>query len=434
LAGQEDFFGIKEVLFRHRIKFMVWPLLFGICLAGAGDSPAEAAISGSTAYMPAPPQVLGQVAEEKFSLSPTGDFVAWSSTSVPVRNGGSPGRHLVLTDLASGSTQGIALDVKEEWKAYWGLSRRLWMLLEPVEDPDSPRTLLTMQAGRPDSMKLIRLNPADYGEALSLFTLPNQKGAVLLGQKVTELQGGGLKEEWILSRLNEEGQVLASALHQRQSTGPLSHFFSQDGKALILRVNRRSGGAVLAQIGVDDLALSFVPPNTYPEDQAKPEPILSLERREGALWLKGASASAKLTPSTGAADLASTFVRVLYISEGHLFSREIMTTTADKLLTQRYAEARAKTERSARDVGRALRLAWAEGGMSYPVKEEALKTLGRLVRWDESLDDLVIQFPGGPLPRGVDSARTPYGTITNLYGKAVIFLDGTVAWTDGRLS
>lgn len=416
------------------MKPMVWPLLFGILLAGTGDLSAEAAISGSTAYIPAQPQVLGQIAEEKFSLSPTGDFVLWSSTAVPGRPNSKPGRHLLLTDLASGSTQGIAIDIKEEWSAHWGLSRRLWVLLEPAEDPETHRTLLTMQAGRPDSMKLIRLNPADYGEALSLFPLPSQKGAVLLGQKVTEQQGGSLKEEWILSRLAEDGQVLASAVHQRQSTGPLNHFFSQDGKALILRVNRRGGGAALAQIGVDDLALSFVPPSTYPDDLPKSEPVLSLERKEGMLWLKGGSASAKLTPSVGASALASTFDRVLYVSEGHLFCREIMTTTADKLLNQRYAEARAKTERSARDIGRALRLAWAEGGMSYPAKEDALKTLGRLVRWDESLDDLVIEFPGGPLPRGVDSSRTPYGTITNLYGKAVIFLDGTTAWTDGRPS
>jgi hypothetical protein len=434
MASRDDFLGITEVLFRHTMKSMVWQLLFGICVASVSDSPAEAAIAGSTAYIPAPPQVLGQAAEDKFSLSPTGDFVAWASTSVPGRNGGKPGRHIVVTDLSSGSTQGLALDVKEEWTAHWGLSRRLWVLLEPVEEPESQRTLLSMQAGRPDSLKLIRLDPTQYGEDLTLFTLPNQKGAVLLGQKVTELQGGSLKEEWILSRLNEEGQVLASAVHQRQSTGPLSHFFTQDGKALILKVNRRGGGAELAQIGVDDLALSFVPNSTYADGPAKPEPTLSLEKREGWLWLKGGSASARLTPSTGAADLASSFERVLYLSEGHLFSREILTTTADKLLTQRYAEARAKTERSARDVGRALRLAWAEGGMSYPAKAEALKTLGRLVRWDESLDDLVIDFAGGPLPRGVDSARTPYGSITNLYGRAVIFLDGTVAWTDGRPS
>lgn len=416
------------------MKPMVLPFIFGLLLGAASDTPAEAAISGSTAYLPAPPQVLGQASEEKFSLAPSGDFVVWSSTAVPGRAGGKPGRHLVLTDLVSGSTQGIALDLKEEWKAHWGLARRLWVLLEPVEDPDSPRTLLTMQAGRPDSMKMVRLNPADYGEALSLFPLPNQRGAVLLGQKVTEQQGGSLKEEWILSRLNEDGQVLASAVHQRQSTGPLSHFFAQDGKSLILRVNRRGGGAVLAQIGADDLALSFVPPNTYPEEPAGPDPVLQLEKKDGWQWLRGGSSSAKLTPSTGTADLAKTFERVLYISEGHLFSREIMTTTADKLLTQRYAEARAKTERSARDVGRALRLAWAEGGMSYPAKDDALKTLGRLVRWDESLDDLIIEFSGGPLPRGVDSSRTPYGTITSLYGKAVIFLDGTVAWTDGRPS
>ncbi len=413
---------------------MVWPLLFGICLAGGGDSPAEAAISGSTAYIPAPPQVLGQAAEEKFSLSPTGDFVVWSSTRVPGQSGGRPSRHLVLTDLVSGSTQGLALDLKDEWTAYWGLSRRLWVLLEPVEDPEAPRTLLTMQAGRPDSLKMIRLNPADYGEALSLFTLPNQRGAVLLGQKVTELQGGSLKEEWILSRLNEEGLVLASAIHQRQSTGPLSHFFTPDGKALILKVNRRGGGGVLAQIGVDDLALSFVPPNTFPDAPAGPDPILSLEKKEDWQWLKGGSASARLTPSIGPSQLASTFDRVLYLSEGHLFSREIMTTTADRLLTQRYASSRAKTERSARDIGRAVRLAWAEGGMTYPAKEDAMKTLSRLVRWDESLDDLVIEFPGGPLPRGVDAARTPYGSITSLYGKAVIFLDGTVSWTDGRRS
>lgn len=126
--------------------------------------------------------------------------------------------------------------------------------------------------------------------------------------------------------------------------------------------------------------------------------------------------------------MTSDLTRLVYSAEGHLFIREIRTMTAGQLLNERYQKARAMAERSARDVGRALRQAWAEAGMTYPDKSQALKILARYVRWDESLDSLLVEFSGGPLPRGVNSARTPYGRITTVYGQAVIHLDGTVEW------
>ncbi len=395
-------------------------------LQSSTDSALEAAVTGGTAYVPDEAVVLGRLADDKISLSPNGLFVAWlRSSPMGAARGSGQGRDLVVTDLDSRLTYEVAQSVKESWKPAWGTGRKLWLILAP-EDPSSPRTLLTLQAGQPDSLKMVRLSPEAYGEDLHLY--PTSTGAVLLGQKVTELSGGALREEWVISRLDRDGKPLQTASHLRQSSGPTGFFFSTDAKSLIIKASRRGGERIQAQIGIDDLSLTRLPHGTLAEPEMTGKAPLTLTRANGWLTLQGESSSARVSPADGSSYLSGDCSKLVYTAEGHLFVREIRALTAEKLLDERYARARVRAERAARDVGRALRQAWAEAGMSYPEKSQALKVLARYVRWDESLDSLLVEFPGGPLPRGVDSARTPYGRITTLYGQAVIHLDGTVQW------
>lgn len=418
---------------------MVWATLAASMLLGGAPShlasdasDVEAAITGGTAYIPGEATVIGRLAEDRISLSPNGLFVAWPrSTPREAARGARARQDLVVTDLESGAAYEIAQSLSESWKASWGTGRKLWVILEP-DDADSPRTLLTLQAGQPDSLKMSRLDPALYGEDLHLYPIPGQQGALLLGQKVTEQAGGALKEEWVLSRLDRDGRVLQTASHQRQTTGPRGYFFTPEAKSLVIKAVRKGGEQLQAQIGLDDLSLTLVPKGSVAEPAPPAAPPISLTRSGGWLTLEGQSGSARVTPAAGSAFLTSDLARLVYSAEGHLFIREIRTMTAEQLLNERYAKARASAERSARDVGRALRRAWAEAGMSYPDKSQALKILARYVRWDESLESLLVEFPGGPLPRGVDAARTPYGRITTLYGQAVIHLDGTVDWINAR--
>lgn len=414
---------------------MVWATLAASLLIRSapslqqpGSAEVEAAITGGTAYIPGEAVVLGRLAEDRLSLSPNSLFVAWPrSSGKEAARGARAKRDLVVTDLESGVTSEIAQSLTENWKASWGTGRRLWVILEP-DDPSSPRTLLTLQAGQPDSLKMSRLDPGLYGEDLHLYPIPGQQGALLLGQKVSEQTGGALKEEWVLSRLDRDGKALQTASHMRQTTGPRGFFFTPDAKALVVKAARKGGEQMQAQIGLDDLSLTLVPQGSVAEPEPAAKPPITLTKTSGWLILEGGSSSARVTPASGTALMTSDLTRLVYSAEGHLFIREIRTMTAGQLLNERYQKARAMAERSARDVGRALRQAWAEAGMTYPDKSQALKILARYVRWDESLDSLLVEFSGGPLPRGVNSARTPYGRITTVYGQAVIHLDGTVEW------
>lgn len=411
--------------------------LAGLVLSAQPAAPAAAAVvhRGVSYSLGRPAAVGAQIALQIFA-SPDGASLAVAGMDPAARIPDGEGRTASRLDIFAvpGGKPAGSWPIPPEaeaWAFHWTSAPGRAVLKTTFRDQEgrAVHRLRMIRAGAPAASPEIVLNEDKAGADLRVLPSPSSPFFIAIGQAVGFAEDGSISfERWHIMKFDLDGRLLDSLTVPRETTGFRRHFWR--GSQLLLEVNRQDGRPAMAMVETDGLDLAIVSPQQAP---ARPDPILLLERAADGWRLKAAEAAGSIlaTRSLDQAVLPQRPLFVAYLAEDQAFIRPILSQPADAAARADYARQRRLAERSARDVGQALRQYWRDNSLRFPPKEAAKDLLERYLRWVESLDGLTVQHLGGRLNLGEDTARTVYGWVQTPYGRAAIMLDGTVVWQEG---
>jgi hypothetical protein len=269
---------------------------------------------------------------------------------------------------------------------------------------------------------------------------------VIFGQRVelgTPDEGRRiLSEEFVFQVHKLDGEL--SSLHSfvRETSGPINAYWTNSGSTLVFNVLEKGDQPMNTAFQISDGSLDISRGEFRPTEAAKPDFRLDYRSRESEhsrrtalvkdLWLAAEpptdEPSAYLASNVELAELSADFRHILYTVEGMLIHRRLESMNLTEFREQQINADQRSAMRSAADIGRGAVLYWRDNGEVFPSSDTFFKRVRPYTKRDESFENFVQTFAGGPIVLGVDTSRTSLGYIDAQFGRAMVMLDGTISW------